>query len=348
MKQSVLFVDDDVSLLTGLKRMLRSNREEWNLTFVEDPIIAVEAMRNTCFDVVVTDMRMPGLDGAQLLNEVRTLCPHSFRIILSGQAELATVLRAVEHAHRYVTKPCDAEFLKDTIREVCKLHEAPYSFEIKQQLSQLKCVAVEISSYEKLVRLLEQDEIPQTEVANLIASDLGMASKIMQLVNSAFFTSTEAPNCTAAVKILGAELIKKLVLEVGIFEPGLNGDARVGLINRFAIQSINNKDINFEELAGFRDFFRFIGFSVLLQLFSAEFEKFSLQLNSSQSIEKVEELEMSYFGITHGQIGSFLLQLWGFSDEVISCVGAYKITATELISMLAILGDTSEANLLNA
>lgn len=348
MKQSVLFVDDDISLLTGLKRMLRSNREEWNLTFVEDPISAVAAMRNTCFDVVVTDMRMPGLDGAQLLNEVRALCPHSFRIILSGQAELATVLRAVEHAHRYVTKPCEAEFLKDTIREVCKLHEAPYSFDVKQQLSQLRCVAVEISSYERLVDLLKQDEIPQNEVANLIASDLGMASKIMQLVNSAFFTSTEAPNCKAAVKIIGVELIKKLVLEVGIFEPGLNGDARVGLINRYASQSIKNRNIDFDDLAGFRDFFRFIGFSILLQLFSSEFETFSLQLDSSQSIERVEELEMANFGITHGQISSFLLQLWGFSDEVISCAGAYKITAKELVSMLAIDVDSEKAQSLNA
>src|SRR5437870_1863054 len=116
MKERVLFVDDDQALLDGLRRVLRSERQIWDMTFVADSTEALNIISQQCFDVVVSDMRMPNLNGAQLLSEVKKICPISVRIILSGQADLDLIVEAVASAHQFLSKPCETNDLRSTIR----------------------------------------------------------------------------------------------------------------------------------------------------------------------------------------------------------------------------------------
>ena len=85
MAKKILFVDDAPKVLEGLCRMLRPQRQEWNMVFVSSGAEALAALTDGKFDVLVTDMRMPGMDGAELLAHVRVLYPHMVRIILTGQ-----------------------------------------------------------------------------------------------------------------------------------------------------------------------------------------------------------------------------------------------------------------------
>ena len=121
MTTRVLFVDDQPEILAGLRRMLRVLRNEWQMEFVESGEEALALMAEAPFDVVVSDMRMPGMDGAQLLTETMTQYPGTVRIILSGQADQASVMRAVTPAHQYLSKPCDAEMLKATVARASSL-----------------------------------------------------------------------------------------------------------------------------------------------------------------------------------------------------------------------------------
>ncbi len=73
MKRRILFVDDESRVLEGLRRMLWSMRQEWDMVFVDSGPKALEEMARGNFDVIVTDMRMPGMDGAQLLREVKRI-----------------------------------------------------------------------------------------------------------------------------------------------------------------------------------------------------------------------------------------------------------------------------------
>ena len=95
MKRRILFVDDEPNVLQGLKRMLRGMRNEWEMSFAESGPEALETMTKEHFDVVVSDMRMPGMDGAQLLSEVKKRHPHVVRIVLSGQSDKEMVLKSV-------------------------------------------------------------------------------------------------------------------------------------------------------------------------------------------------------------------------------------------------------------
>ena len=105
-KTTVLFVDDEPLVLRGLQRMLRPLAREWDMAFVESGSQALEAMSKTPYSVVVTDMRMPGMNGAQLLGEISKNYPKSVRIILSGHADKNLIVQCIG------TRPVPLETLR--------------------------------------------------------------------------------------------------------------------------------------------------------------------------------------------------------------------------------------------
>lgn len=183
----ILFVDDEPKVLDGLRRMLRSLRNEWNMEFAEAGAVALERMAAVPFDVVVTDMRMPGMDGASLLTEVMRLSPDSVRIILSGQCDRPTVLKTVGLAHQFLTKPCDSESLKTILARACALRDKLPDARQKQTVSRLQCVRSVPESYTALCRELDSPNAAIGRVSEVIAADVGMTARIMQLISTGFF-----------------------------------------------------------------------------------------------------------------------------------------------------------------
>ncbi|MBL8950110.1 MAG: response regulator [Myxococcaceae bacterium] len=114
----VLFVDDEPLILAALKSALRSMRGEWQMTFAEGPVCALEAMAEAPFDVVVTDMRMPGMDGAELLRRVAAQWPKVGRVLLTGYADAAALERARDVAQLMLDKPCTTNALREALEDV--------------------------------------------------------------------------------------------------------------------------------------------------------------------------------------------------------------------------------------
>ena len=115
----VLFVDDDPSVLGGLRRMLRGQRHRFETVCASSGAEALRILDNAHFDVIVTDMRMPEMDGSQLLEIVRERHPHLVRIVLSGQLDDATAVRLAVLAHQFLSKPCEFDVLVDAIHRSC-------------------------------------------------------------------------------------------------------------------------------------------------------------------------------------------------------------------------------------
>ena len=86
-KMRLIFVDDEPAVLRMLQAMLRPMGNEWEMAFAENGELALQTMAQRPVDVVVSDMRMAGMNGAQLLNEVMKRHPRTVRIILSGYAD---------------------------------------------------------------------------------------------------------------------------------------------------------------------------------------------------------------------------------------------------------------------
>src|SRR5215468_2457408 len=114
----ILFVDDDVNVLSGLRRGLHTMRAEWQMDFVDNAENAMDILESVRVDALVTDVRMRQMDGFQLLKEIRNAYPQIVRIVLSGQTQQDALARSMASLHLYLSKPCDTEFLKHRVRDV--------------------------------------------------------------------------------------------------------------------------------------------------------------------------------------------------------------------------------------
>jgi HD-like signal output (HDOD) protein len=217
-KKRILFVDDEPMILQGLQRLLRPMRAEWDLSFVGSGAEALALMAQTPVDVVVSDMRMPGMNGAELLNEVLKRYPRTIRLVLSGHADQDLLQKCVGSTHQYLVKPCDPEALKSTLLRAAALESSLQNESLRKLLTQMDHLPSIPSVYTEIVEKLRDLDTDLNEIGAAIARDLGMTARILKLVNSVFFglhRQVEGP--AEAVAYLGLETVKSLVLSVHAF-----------------------------------------------------------------------------------------------------------------------------------
>src|SRR5579862_2782921 len=217
-KKRILFVEDESLVLQGLQRMLRPMRAEWEMVFVESGDKALELMEQALFDVVVSDMRMPGMNGAELLAEVLKRFPKTVRLVLSGHADRDLVLKCSGSTHQYLSKPCEPEELKSAITRAGDLEQSLRDQNLRQLISRMDRLPSMPSLYVEIVEKLQDPQIGLEEIGGIVAKDLAMTAKILKLVNSAFFgLGRQISSPVEAVSYLGVDTIKSLVLSIHAF-----------------------------------------------------------------------------------------------------------------------------------
>ena len=219
MKTRILFLDDEPLALQGLQRMLRNMRDAWDMVFVESGARALEVMNQSPVDLVVTDMLMPGMNGAQFLNEVRSRYPQTARLILSGHADKELILQCVGSAHQYLSKPCQPERLKEVLIRVCQLTVNLLGNTMAARtLNQIDRVPSVPSHYIEIVETLLDADVSLDDVTAIAAKDPGIAVTVLKLVNSPFFgTGRDISDVAKAISCLGLESFRALVFNVNAF-----------------------------------------------------------------------------------------------------------------------------------
>jgi len=114
----ILFVDDEPSVLTAVCNSLRSRRHEWEAILAFGADDALDELGRGSFDVIVSDLHMPGFGGEALLRKLRDDYPHMKRIVLTGDPTPAMARKMEQLAHRYLEKPCSSEDLQRAIEQV--------------------------------------------------------------------------------------------------------------------------------------------------------------------------------------------------------------------------------------
>jgi FixJ family two-component response regulator len=122
MAEAVLFVDDEPHLLEGIARSLRQHFTIYTATSGAGGLRLMQ--QSGPFAVVVSDMRMPEMNGVQFLSQVATLAPDSVRVMLTGQADLVQTIAAVNEGHifRFLSKPCSTQFLLGAVENAVQQH----------------------------------------------------------------------------------------------------------------------------------------------------------------------------------------------------------------------------------
>lgn len=328
MAKAVLFVDDEPNILLGLKRMLRSMRHEMDFYFAESGREALKIVADREINVIVSDMRMPGMDGAALLTSIMEQYPQIIRIMLTGHADDKSILQTIPVVHQFLAKPSDPQSLKEILSRACALQQLITSEQLKRLVAGLGTLPSLPEVYAELQEKVKDPECAISDIATIIEKDLAMSTKVLQLVNSAFYGLYNRVDSPArAVNLLGLDTIKALVLGVGIFtemapasETGFSASALWShsfTVAKFAKQialaeSAERSIVDDAFIAGI---VHDVG---KLLLFSSLGEQYLQAVEMARTTPiLLSQAEHSVFDADHGDIGGYLMGLWGLPGPVV-------------------------------
>jgi HD-like signal output (HDOD) protein/CheY-like chemotaxis protein len=331
MKQ-ILFVDDEPMILEGLQRTLANMRHEWEMRFAASGEEALQMLEECPADAVVTDMRMPRMNGAQLLQEVMRRNPKTIRLILSGFSDAEVIMRCVGGTHQFISKPCDGDTLRRVVRRALDMDAWVNNEDLKALVSRLPSLPSLPSLYFEILRELESPSGSLDRMGEIIGRDAAMTAKILHLVNSAFFgLQRELSDPTEAVMQLGLETIRSLVLGIHVFsEMKTTGKAAMlsqELWNHCLATAIRAKSIakterldrELVETSFTAGLLHDVGRLVLLANLPGEC--LEAWRRAEEEHLPLVETERSVFGADHGAVGGYLLGLWGLPARLVeACV----------------------------
>ncbi len=336
MLKRILFVDDEPLLLKGLERSLRSMRKEWQMVFAVGPAEALEALSREDFDIVVTDMKMPGMNGVELLEEVKKRSPKSLRMVLSGQADRETVLRCVNPAHQYLSKPCDGEELKRRLSNAFALRDMLGNPDLKDVVSRLDSLPSLPALYLQLTEELCSREPSLEKVTRLVSADMAMTAKMLQIVNSAFFgLRCQVSDASRAVMLLGLDVVKAMALSCHVFtefRSALFDEADVAYIWEHSMASANYaKSIAMQEHANQQAIDDCFTAALLhdvgkVVLAFALRERYGLVLDAVKRGGKgLHAAEVEILGCSHAEVAAYLFGLWSLPSHIIEAVAWHHL-----------------------
>ena len=330
-KKSILFVDDEPKVLNGLRRMLLPYLDVWDMEFVSSGVAALQLLESRNFDVIIADMRMPGMNGAELLNEVARLYPQMIRIVLSGTWEQDLRMQAAMIAHQYLSKPCAPTVLKATLDRAFALRDILVDPALRALIARTTSLPSAPALYHELLQVIQAPDVSVQEIAATLSRDMGMTAKVLQLVNSAFFglcrhiTSPEE-----AVMYLGVDTLKGLALSVAAFS-----SFNASQCPRFSIDDLQHHSASVaaiaREIAASRDLsaaelddtfvaglLHDVGQLVLVANHAGQYDRVLRAV--AEEGKSSSRAEREIFGTSHAEVGSYLLWLWGLPDSVAEAV----------------------------
>ncbi len=348
MSTRLLFVDDEPFLRDGIRRLLTRRRPDWELAFADCGTAALQVMETASFDIVVSDMRMPGMDGAGLLERVRDIDPGVVRIILSGQSDRSAALRAAKVAHQFLAKPFDVVLLEATLDRLCGLRQLMADTKLQSLVGGIDSLPSAPKVYTRLVELLAREETSLVEVAEILKEDPGMSAKVLQMVRSAFFgAQVDTASIDEAVARLGFNVIKSMALTAGVFEafkqngdiPGFSAAVEqqhslcVARASAAILRGKAEADDSF--MAGMlHDVGKLVLAAKLPEILKTVVQRAGSERRPMYAVEQ-EELDT-----THAEIGGYLLGIWGLPRAVVEAVAHHHapdgLASPELDSATAV------------
>ena len=319
----ILFVDDDSNVIQAMRRTMHCMRNEWDMEFVSSGPEALQCLARNPADVIVTDMRMPGMDGWQLLAEVKSLYPQTVRLVLSGYAEPGAIMRLVGTAHQYIAKPGESEVLKTAIAQTQLMRRLLSSEEIALMVGNVGTLPSFPKAFQEISSCLKQPSATVMEAARIISRDVAMTANIMKLVNSAFFGARrQVTSVDRAVAFLGLDTLTALVLGHGLFQSGGSNATEVLWSHSWRTAAAARAIALHERLPAPRvdeAFLTGMLHDVGRVVFANRMSETGVT-DLSSSADTVMQVDQH-----HAEVGAYLLGLWGFPSHVVAAVALHHV-----------------------
>ncbi len=334
-RHCILFVDDEPGMLKAFERLLHPERHRWEMIFASSMSAAMDKLCEHSVDVLVTEVRLTGQkagDGVKLLEQVRREHPGVTRIVFTAPGDRDTATRLAGVAHQFLAKPFDVLGLRDTLARACTVRELLERPALREAVGSISALPVVPSLYLELQNALRDPRSDLKTIAGVVARDIGMSAKLLQLVNSAFFgvrSSNGAPIASVeqAVMLLGMNTVQHLALASAIFAAYDVRDDFYGfslsmlqqhalLTARIAARLMSTKQDRDEAFVS--ALLHDAGKLVLANRFPDAYRRILAQ--AAREGLPLTLLESAEFGTSHPEVGAFLFGIWGLPTVVVEAV----------------------------
>jgi putative nucleotidyltransferase with HDIG domain len=334
----ILFVDDEPRVLDGLRRTLHAQRGRWSMTFAVGGAAALvelerAAAAGVAFDVVVSDMRMPEVDGLKLLTTARERWPRTVRVVLSGYMDMEVALRSTTVAHQFLAKPCDPAELEAVVERTCGLATLLGDEALRAAVGEVGALASRPTVYAELDRALDDPRAGLAEMSAIIEREISLTAKVLQVVNSSYFGLPRSVTTVAhAVAHLGANVVRALVLSHEIAERA--GAGARALPAGFPLGAHQAHALRVASLAravagggaaADDAFLAGVLHDVGKLVLAAQRPTWlpnATALADARGLP-VHEAEAALFGVSHAEVGAYLVGLWGLPFRIVEAVAQH-------------------------
>jgi HD-like signal output (HDOD) protein/ActR/RegA family two-component response regulator len=363
----ILFVDDDRQLLSGLGKALRRYRDRWTMVFADSGEAALVEVRRAGFDVVVSDMRMPAMDGATLLAHIRDEDPTTIRMILSGFSDRSAIVRALPVAHQFLNKPCELAELSGAIERACELRALLGGAALRAVVGDgtggiggggggggrsataaaaLERLASPPVCYHELAALAGGAELRPDAIAEVVERDAALCERVLRLAASPGL-GFERPmrSITEVASRLGIEMLSALALAAHVF--ALAGDREPGAPPA-SLDGLEHHALAIARAAYRRAAAGALIADVFLASLLHDVGKLVIALAAPEAHLAIERrlrepgatrhgVERDELGTSHGELGAYLLWHWGLPLPIIDAVAHHDDPAATVTGVLAAL-----------
>lgn len=349
MEKSILFVDDEAQILRSLNRLFLD--KDYQVFLAHNGNEALEILDTENIDLIISDIKMPNMNGYELLKKVKEKYPKVLRVAFSGYTDNNKIIQALENnlAKLYLFKPWNNNTLLSTIDKIFEFENILKSKNLLNLINNLDHLPTLPFLYQDLCSLIEKDA-DIDEISKKIEEDQAIASRILRVVNSAF-TSTKTGSVKDAILYLGLSNVKHIVLSNSVFlstqlNPFLTDLLwkHVNLTNRIVIftykKLLQKKIPKTYESAGL---LHGIGKVVLLNNFHDEYIKIFKRIMIEPQLNIID-LEKESLGVSHQEIGAYLLDWWEIPYPIVESALFHhnpldpRIINKELVSIIHIAG----------
>jgi HD-like signal output (HDOD) protein len=336
-RQTILFVDDEQNVLNSLRGLFHD--EPWDLLFADSGSNGLEILKNDHVDIVISDVRMPVMDGIAFLNQVKTRYPDIVRIFLSGYADRTAVIRALSEgcAQQLLPKPWDDNELIRIIREALLQAEEmkKTSTGLQKIINSLSSLSTMPQTYIEIKKCFSHiDTVSIESLAEIIEQDASVSAELLRWANSALFGQMHKVDTVGrALMILGIDIVEGLVLSQSVFSaiasdsrliPGFNlkdfqtHSLSCGILAKLLISRLSHgepKNVDRAFTAGLlHDVGKMVEEGCLFDKFSKIVD--AARRNNSLLIEA----EYDILGTTHEEIGRHLAEWWSMPSFLVNAI----------------------------
>lgn len=337
-KKRILFVGEDLELWEQLRPLTQEEDAPWDVAFAKSGLQALGSLAQSPCDAVVADMQLPGMTGAQLLDEVMQRNPKTLRFIRASLGDQQGAMKCVGMAHQYLVKPSDVATVRSALDRSFALEAWLPGESAQKVLAQMKKLPSPPNLYFKIVSELQSPDASMENIGELIQRDLVLSAKLLQVVNSAVFgLQLQVSSASEAVIYLGMETTKSLVLlahTFSYFDKLKEANFSVDKLWRHSLAAgkvaekiarAETRDLEVIGQAFTAGMLHDIGKLLLAANMPTEFKAALKRARDEQVL--LWEAEAAVLGVTHAELGASLLGIWGLPVPIVEAVALHHLPA---------------------